>query len=451
MANGQPRRQTPPAQRPSLAREQSGGVVVYVALIISVTFGVVGLAIDASRAMIVRSESQAAADAAALAAASQLDGTSTAISRANAALANLVSNLQRMASQADGPVGIAQVRYLSGLPSDDASAITAGLVTTDPLEARFVEVTTTPLTHVNTFLVAVGAANSALVTTRAVAGCHQMVCRTLPMMICNPAEAGSSGAPFDIDVWQGRQVRLLHQGGQNSAWAPGNFGYLQVSEPGANALRDALARVGGTNTCYGTDVATEPGAKNGARNALNVRFGIYQNPGFGGGASSSAAFAPDINVRAMPRDLAFTGPDGRFGNGHWDCLTYWNNNFASSGVTRPVACVSDTTTYMRYEMYQYEIDNGLLDEPGPGGVTGVPPQNAANALPDRRIIYVAVINCVEQGLSGRQTVASVNFLRIFLTEPANEPSGVEIHGEIVDVVQLGQDDAVLHDIVQLYR
>jgi hypothetical protein len=393
--------------------------------------------------MIVRSESQAAADAAALAAASQLDGTSTAITRANTALANLVSNIQRMASEADGPVTVAQVRYLSGLPSDDASPITAGLVTTDPLEARFVEVTTTPLTHVNTFLVAVGAPDTALVTTRAVAGCNQMVCRTLPMMICNPAEADSTGAPFDVDVWAGRQVRLLHQGGQNSSWAPGNFGYLEVSEPGTNALRDALARVNGTNTCYGADVTTEPGAKNGARNALNVRFGIYQNPGFGGGGSSNnPAFAPDVNVRAMPRDLAFTGPGGRFGNGHWNCLAYWNTNHASSGVARPAACTADTSNYMRYDMYQYEIDNGLDLRA---------PANWANELPDRRIIYVAVVNCVEQGLSGRQTVATVNFLRIFLTEPVNEPSGVEIYGEIVDVVQLGQDDAVLHDIVQLFR
>jgi Flp pilus assembly protein TadG len=412
------------------------------ALIISVTFGVVGLAIDASRAMVVRSESQAAADAAALAAASQLDGTPTAITRANTALANLVSNRHRMASEAAGPVGIAQVRYLSGLPSSDASPITAGFVTTNPLQARFVEITTTPLTHINSFLLAVGVPGSTLVTTRAVAGCHQMVCRTLPMMICNPAEANGAGMPFDVGAWRGRQVRLLHQGGQNAAWAPGNFGYLQVSEPGTNALRDALAAVNGTNTCYGTDVTTEPGAKNGARNALNVRFGIYQNPGFGGNSANNPAYAPDVNVRAMPRDLTFTGPGGRFGDGHWNCLSYWNSNFAASGVTRPAACVADTSTYRRYDMYQYEIANGLA---------AVAPQNAANALADRRIIYVAVVNCVQEGLSGRQTVGSVNFLRIFLTEPVNEPSGVEIHGEIVDVVQLGQDDAVLHDIVQLYR
>jgi hypothetical protein len=97
---------------------------------------------------------------------------------------------------------------------------------------------------------------------------------------------------------------------------------------------------------------------------------------------------------------------------------------------------------MRYDMYQYEIDNGLDLQA---------PANSANELPDRRIIYVAVVNCEAEGLSGRMTVGTMNFLRIFLTEPVNEPSGVTIYGEIVDVVQLGQDDAVLHDIVQLYR
>jgi Flp pilus assembly protein TadG len=432
------------SERPcvSWARDTSGAVAVYVALIASVTFGMVGLAIDASRAMIVRSESQAAADAAALAAASQLDGTPTAISRADAAIANLISNEQNFASTGAGEVGIASVRYLSGLPSDDSAPITGAFVTTDPLQARFVEVTAAPLTHLNSFLLAVGASPSIMITTRAVGGCHQMICRTLPMMICNPSETAGAGTPFDIDVWRGRQVILMHQGGTNSSWAPGNFGYLEVSAPGTNALRDALASVNGANDCYGPAVTTEPGAKLGARAALNVRFGIYQNPGFGGGARNDPQFAPDENVRAMPRDLAFGGPGGRFGDGHWDCLTYWNANFASSGVARPGACIADTSGFSRYDMYQFEIDNGLAQ---------TAPENSANALPNRRIIYVAVVNCVAEGLSGRQTVTSINFIKIFLTEPVSEPTGVEIVGEIADVVELGVDDAILHDIVQLYR
>jgi Flp pilus assembly protein TadG len=426
----------------SWAGNRRGSVAIYVALIAATLFGIIGLAIDASRAMIVNSEAQVAADAAALTAASQLDGTPTAIARANAALANLIENDQRWASTGAGAVTIANVRYLSGLPDDDSLPIDGSFVTTDPLEARFVEVTTAPLTHLNTFLRAVGAIAPLNIARQAVAGCNQIVCRVPPMMICNPAEAGGAGTPFDVEAWRGRQVILMHQGGMNSSWAPGNFGYLQVSAPGANALRDALASVNGANDCYGADVTTEPGAKVGARAALNVRFGIYENPGFGGSARSDPEFAPDINVRAMPRDFTFTGPGGRFGDGHWDCLAYWNTHHASSGVTRPTECVADTSGFARYDMYQFEIDNGLDLQA---------PQNAANELADRRIIYLAVVNCVEEGLSGRQTVTSINFLKIFLTEPVTEPTGVEIVGEIVDVVQVGTDDGVLYDNVQLYR
>lgn len=431
-------RHAPPTQRLPWARDKRGGVAVYVALIASVTFGIIGLAIDATRAMIVRSESQAAADAAALAAASQLDGTPSAITRANAAIANFVTNTQRLASTGAGDVGIAQVRYLKALPADDASPITSDLVTTDPLQARFVEVTTAPLTHLNTFLRAVGADEGVTITTDAVAGCHQMVCRTLPMMICNPAETAGSGQPFDIDAWRGRQVILMHQGGMNSSWAPGNFGYLEVTAPGADALRDALASVNGANNCYGPAVTTEPGAKNGARSALNVRFGIYEPPGFNG-ASNDPEFAPDENVRAMPRDTTF---DGRFGEGDWNCEQYWTGNFPSTEVDMPTGCTSAATGFTRYQMYQYEIANGLAQ---------APLYNTANALPDRRILYIAVINCVAEGLAGRDTVMAVNFIKLFLTEPVNEPTGVEIVGEIVDVVELGVDDTVLHDIVQLYR
>jgi Flp pilus assembly protein TadG len=451
MRGGLTKHRTLAARLRRLIGDRSGGVAVYVALTATITFGIVGLAIDATRALIVRSESQTAADAAALVAASQLDGTPSAITRANAALAGLVTNNQNFASTGAGAVGIAGVRFLSALPADDNLPITDDFVTTDPLEARFVEVTTAPLTHLNTFLRAIGAVDAITITTRSVGGCRQMLCRTLPMMICNPAEANEIGAPFDIDLWFGRQVRLLHQGGPNAPWAPGNFGYLAAGGTGTNDLRDALASVSGGNVCYGPGATTEPGAKSGARAALNVRFGIYQNPGFGGGASNDPEFAPDVNVRAMPRDALFTGPDLRFGDGHWDCLTYWNANFAGAGVARPADCTADTVGYTRYDMYRFESDNGLIDEPGPGGVTGIPPENAANALPDRRIIYVAVVNCRDIGLSGRQTVPVVSFIRVFLTEPVSEPSGVEIIGEIIDVVQVGVDEAVLREIVQLYR
>ena len=427
------------------AQAKRGAVTIYVALAAATTLGVIGLAIDATRAMIVHSEAQAAADALALAAASQLDGTPTAITRANTAIANLVSNQQRLAATGAGPVTVGSVRYLRGLPSSDDLPITATFVTTDPLLARFVEVTTTPLQHDNTFLLAVGATPTINIARVAVAGCNQAICRAPPMMICNPAEqGGNAGAAFDISVWRGRQVRLFHQGGANAAWAPGNFGYLEVTASGANALRDALASTAGGNICYGREVTTEPGAKNGARNALNVRFGIYAAPGFNG-AGNNAEFAPDVNVRTMPKDAnLIANPAERFGNGHWNCDAYWTANFGSSSVPRPAGCTASTDGYTRYAQYEYEIANGLEQ-------AASPPANA-NELADRRILYVAVVNCLDENVHGTMTVPPLTYLKIFLTEPVNEPpTGVEIMGEIVDIVQLGDDDGVLHDIVQLYR
>jgi Flp pilus assembly protein TadG len=422
----------------SFGQDKSGGVIVYVALIAAAAFGIIGLAVDVSRALVVHSESRAAADAAALAAASQLDGTPTAITRANNAIANLVSNQQRLASTGAGAVGIANVQFLSGLPADDSTPIGAGLVTTNPLEARFVEVTTAPLTHLNTFLLAVGAGDTAPVTTQAVGGGHQMVCHAQPLMICNPDEQGAVGAPFNLNNWRGHQIRLVSQ--TTGAMTPGNFGFLTSGDTGANALREALASTAGANICYGPYVETEPGLQNGVRNGLNVRFGIYLNPGFGGGASNNPLYAPDVNVRTMPRDTSFAA--GRFGNGHWNCQAYWTANFGASGVQKPAACVADTTALSRYEMYQFEVANNLSQ---------LPPQNAANRLANRRIVYVAVVNCLEESVNGRVTVPFTTILKVFITEPVTQPSNVEIYGEVVDVVQLGVDDTVLHEIVQLYR
>lgn len=440
MANGTPRRQVLPAQWRSMTRDSAGGVAVYAALTAFVTFGLVGLAVDATRAMIVRSESQAAADAAALAGASQLDGTSTAITRATDAIEDLVSNRQRLASTGAGEVGIASIRFLTGLPASDSTAITAGLVTSDPLKARFVEVVTEPLTHLNTFLRAVGADEELDITTSAVSGNDQMVCRAQPLMICNPGEYTTVGDTFNVDQWRGRQVRLVSQ--SSGSYVPGNFGYLSPGANGANALAEAIASTSGANICYGPTVQTEPGQNNGARTAINTRFGVYENPQFGGNARNNALYAPDINVREMPRDLVFSGPSSRFGNGYWNCLSYWNTNHGSSGVQRPAACTNNTNSISRYQIYQYENANGRAL---------APTENASNKIVDRRIIYVAVVNCREHSVAGRTNVAATTYLKVFITEQATAPSNVELVGEIVDVVQVGDDDSVLHDIVQLYR
>src|SRR5262249_28967435 len=149
------------------------------------------------------------------------------------------------------------------------------------------------------------------------------------------------------------------------------------------ALREALASTAGSSVCYGPTAATSPGLSEGARGGLNVRFGIYDPPGFGGNAKNNPLYAPDVNVRTMPRDLVFSGA---FGNGRWNCQTYWNSVPGSSGVAKPADCTDNTNAISRYTMYQYEIAHNLSQ---------VASQNAANQIAGRRIIYVAVVNCIE--------------------------------------------------------
>lgn len=447
-------------------RHTGGAVAVYVALGAAVTFGIVGLAIDATRAMIVQSESQAAADAAAIAAASQLDGTSTAISRANSAITNLVSNNQRLAATGVGNVTIASTRFLTDLPASDDTPIGANLVTADPLRARFVEVTTAPLQHANTFLRAVGVLPTINITTTAVAGARDAVCGATPMMMCNPNNV--VGASFDAAAWHGRQVILDYQA---NSWTTGNFGFLSSGGNGANALSEALASTAGANICYGSTVTTEPGQNNGARTALNTRFDMYENPMFGGNSKNNPLYAPDVNVRKgihytnsncnnsttntngrLPRDLnLIANPALRFGNGSWNCLSYWNANFSGVG-SAPAGCTSATSGFTRYDMYNYEISHNLMNTVGAGGETGAPTchGNANPAQAGRRVIRVAVVNCAPS-LNGRTTTPVVAFARVFLTEPVGDTPNVQVIGEIIDVVEPGADDVVLRQIVQLYR
>jgi len=374
-------------------KNEDGATLVYISLMIALLIGAVGLSVDFSRLYIADSEAQAAADAAAIAAASQLDGQSDAITRANAAAFStpLVSNTQRFAENSGGQTGqvvsILAPKYLSDLPASDDSPLTA--YTSDPFKAEFVEIETQILTHNNVFLNALGIASTKTISATAVAGQNEAICRVTPLAICNPNEAISVGANFDINEWRGRQI-IVRQQGPGASWAPGNFGFLNVPDlgNGASALADTLASVDGADTCFSTRLDTQPGAINAVRSALNTRFDIYDNP-FYKNAANSSSFPPSPNVTkgrvwtgnggnlcnsvdvpgapvtsGFPRDAAFGAPNNRIGNGIWDCLSYWTINHPNDAT--PAGCNSATnanTGLSRYEVYRLEIDTGIIPSP----------------------------------------------------------------------------------------
>lgn len=483
-----------------VSRDERGSVIIYVSMIIAVLIGLVGLAIDFSRFYNSHSEAQSAADAAALAAASQLDGSSTAIARAtNAAMTTpLISNYQTFATGADagGTVAIGAIRFLTDLPANDADPIPAGLVTVDPLAARFVEVTTEALTHNNLFAMAVGIAESDTFSASAVAGMTSVICDITPLMICNPAEADPPdgqgiGAGFDPAIWEGRLI-VAKQSGPDSAWGPGVFGLLDVPDgaQGAKAVAEMLASAVPPSQCYTTKVDIQPGTVASVRTAFNTRFDIYENPYFGGNSSSDPLFRPGPNVTkgrvmtgppgaectsadepglpvaaALGRDTNITdSPDPRFGNGQWDCAEYWGVNHPA--VLAPVGCDTPlVNTLSRFDIYTYENANALIPDntlEAPQGENGNPQCYSGDPAlisdsPHRRVLYLAVINCREQEINGNEDdVPTVAFLKAFLTEPVGSETSPgatdsDVYMEVVDVVRPGADAGVLHDLVQLYR
>src|SRR5919198_1298212 len=106
-----------------IIEDERGAVLIYVTLMLPVLIGTALLAIDASRLYNLATTLQKGADALALAGAAELDGRPDAITRANAAIANLVANQHKFASTSPATITTSSVRYLQSLPANDSVPI----------------------------------------------------------------------------------------------------------------------------------------------------------------------------------------------------------------------------------------------------------------------------------------------------------------------------------------
>jgi hypothetical protein len=508
--------------------DTQGVTWLYITVASAALFGFAALVIDFTRVEVTHTQARAAAEAAALAGASQLDGNPDSITRAtNAAQATpLVQNIQTLGTS-PGNIAITGIRFLSGIPAGDPtlprnpSALDPFVLSLSdpdaPLEARFIEVTTQQVTVNNSFIQILGGGGTAVTVSEAVAGFTQVLCRRSPLAICNPVENpaspyGTPAPPFNIADWKGRQI--LIKGARSSAsWVPGDFALVDVAGlQSTPAIWEALAE-SEPDVCISARIDLKPGQVQGARTALNTRFGMYENP-FGGNKAGNPRFRPARNIgkgmvlndpadecsfvdaasvgrdqhsKRVPRDVDATNYSGstngtgpsnthRFGTGVWNCAAYMAAMHPS--VTLPSETWCTTTAdgkvagQSRYDLYRMEIEGTGLFSPTPtipdttantpAGENANPVNGACytggsstlNDTPDRRIIYFAVINCIELGpLSGNSSgdLPVEAFVEAFLTEPVDDPSdGPEIVLEVKDIVRPGVG-GVLHDIVQLYR
>lgn len=483
--------------------DQRGVALVLVSIMLPAIIGFSLLVIDMSRANNLHNDLQKAADAFALAAAAELDGSAGAWVRAERAMATLVNNQSYFSTAgvttlaAGQPGGMANTnsagniswKFLKVLPANDSVAVTAAQYAnadraSGEKESAYIEVTVTPTgfsaIFPASFLTGKAADNNFNVGARAVAGFRSSVCDYTPVFMCNPYEnTGITGGVTLEQAAQTKQYRrrqIILRG--DGSYAPGNFAFLSAPDGnGAKALENMLAS-SKPLACYSRNgVDTEPGQNAGpVKNGLNTRFGI--DTGYTG-----ADYGPAVNVRkgakngsqcvkdnkvtyetdvtkgvGLERDSCHiagncTMMGGRMGTGDWNSSRYWTVNHPKRGAL-PTELVGAT----RYEMYRYEIDKNIYQDAAVGGETGIPACGTPVTKVDRRILYGAILDCNALQASGtkfngRSTGLPVRaFGSFFVTEPIKD--GKDIYVELVDITGKGGRgtlDNFLRDEAQLYR
>lgn len=309
----------------ALARDVRGSVALYIALGTMVFLPVGAIAIELSSLMALHTEVQQAAEAAALAGAKELDFTDAGLTAAEDAAKNAVTNFQNLAADAGNVVEIDTVQFLWALPP--AGQTNYGLYTTTKAsEARYIRTVTEPRTHVSGLLTAflalwTGDGNEAatnIVAGSAVAGRTAVACRTLPLMMCNPAEGvnpvtqafgpGPNGGGWTKfgeflkahPEWTRRQYRIKWIG-PGASIGPGVFGLLEPrfsEKNGAKGVEDELA-LNIPSFCVALNGATiDPDIKTGQAqtvvDGLNVRFDMYS--GNWKNEKNSSEYSPAPNV-----------------------------------------------------------------------------------------------------------------------------------------------------------
>ncbi|MFN0114972.1 MAG: pilus assembly protein TadG-related protein [Paracoccaceae bacterium] len=478
-------------------RDDEGAILVFWAVALAVMLGIVALSFDVGRMAATQSELQSYADHVALAAAAELDGKSDAITRANAAAANLIADWQTYGAGGNALAGVGSytLEFFDRLPAQDSAAMSAGL-TTNAAKAAYARVTIAPravdFSFGDAFFALSGNAPTAnTVGATAVAGYTQYACDIAPMMFCIPNSSFNADAPGT----KGRMIRL-RAGGQGAAWGPGDFGFLQPSSlsidaqgncAGANGtgpqLRCALGAVSRITQCVpirGVDI--EPGQKVGITNAaLNTRFDMWS--GAMQNSRTDPIYAPAPNVikgirprngncnwnntqpttdtAAMPRDTCMiSGSCAPYGDGNWSAgrTTYVSRNYGGADP-HPAAPT-------RYDYYLAEIAAHGGGASSAAILTGRSetgrPMCTANQSPDpeRRILIVAGIDCAANSIRGSASGVPVHqFVKMFITEPVVDngsgPNSLDIYAEIVGSADTnggaGTTAGIVRDVVQLYR
>jgi Putative Flp pilus-assembly TadE/G-like len=480
------------SEKPSIWQDERGAIAALAALALAALMGIAALSIDLGRAFVLESELQQAADAAAIACASQLDGQPGEQVRARDAARTLITNQQTFGA------GGATVAI------EDANI-------TFPVVAKFIftdlhggegystgnhcRVEIAPRQLNFFFAGIVGAPTGVSATAVAVAAMRVARCQISPLMVCNnPAisSGGTANLATNADAYRGRGMTLKYF--DNGVLpAPGDYGFVATANEGiawsATAIRGALGRINPNLECLGEKVSIRASHANAVRDGLNMRFDIYPTAalrddptyapaenvvkglrrsdaqchydGAGGWDKPATPYAGPGSSPAGPAIMGFPRDNCAYqtggascnanaggkpvGTGAWDRAKYIEINHATGA---PVPNSRQT----RYEVYRWEIESGVLSQAAAAGERPNRQCGAATppaGTPDRRVITMTVFECG----ATLHDFKALGWIDVFLTEPVAIHDGAganyvnddpDLHVEII-----GQSAPQTRSVVRL--
>ena len=240
----------------------------------------VGLGVDISRLYLAKTELQNAADAASLAGASALNGSSSGITKAADRAVEAMNNYQFNKTGVSIPRS--NVLFAVNL---DGPYMSEGAAAGSAKNIRFVQVSTPDSAIGITFAGSIlgDKRNMSATATAGLSVPINVFCNFIPLSVID----------YDIPMMPGNTYTI--RGGNGSSPSPGNYQILAVSGPGGSSVEfgigggvDACAEAGAT---YSVD--TKPGITAGkVRTGINSRFDDY-----GGSQLDPTTYPPDTNVK----------------------------------------------------------------------------------------------------------------------------------------------------------
>ncbi|MEO5597279.1 MAG: pilus assembly protein TadG-related protein [Novosphingobium sp.] len=388
-------------------QDNSGAIAPIFALALFTLVALAGIGFDYGRLMAMDTELQNAADQAALAAATQLDGKSDSITRATTAATNAfasaTSNFTNETRLANGTRPIINISFKfyanepAGLPLASQELTTSATDQAKATVVRAYVIGGRTLFYALTPIVA--AVSSGSSAPSAMAGVQQSTCDVAPMMICVQGNTG-----FGTVADRGKGL-FLHA----DTLAAGNWGLLDLPYGASGNPNYALgynaSGSGSANGCFSTSaITTKPGYVTPELTAINTRFDFA---GIGCNATTGD-FCPATNVRkdytitesssikqtasptttppcgdtnplynwnrsnwtaatnnvshAYPKDnCLISGTCTSIGDGVWDYTTYANFNFTGADLTASTSPATFGRSTMnqvsRYDYYLWELQN----------------------------------------------------------------------------------------------